>query len=309
MAKQDVLDAINATIVENGKKGITAQSLNNILTMIVENAGEGGSGEGALRVMIPMSGFDMEEGSEFVFSPEYWAEIGPMLDTDVPGAFDALNPVVEEIFIHNAQVYQQLMEKGVNREGVMCLLDSSAFTEAYLRLVGPLSEIGEININALSLSTPSSACIVDGEPQYFFELGLGGMSGTGIVIEPIVVDSYNNIMAPFTQVQLLSDGSVKMSIGGNTNCIFIPEEQDVVLSDRYKKANLSVREASQNFRVNKIVEIDSFGRLNDDCRYCVLYGNYSELYFFDELEIKKVFIENDGTPTVTTLGTINLTTA
>ena len=47
MAKQDVLDAINATIIENGQKGITAQSLNNILTMMTENAGEGGgSGDG-----------------------------------------------------------------------------------------------------------------------------------------------------------------------------------------------------------------------------------------------------------------------
>lgn len=43
-----MLDAINATIAPNNMNGITAQSLNNVLTMMVENAGEGGnSGSGS----------------------------------------------------------------------------------------------------------------------------------------------------------------------------------------------------------------------------------------------------------------------
>lgn len=45
MNKQEILDAINATIAPNGVKGITAESLANILTEIVNAMGEG-SGAG-----------------------------------------------------------------------------------------------------------------------------------------------------------------------------------------------------------------------------------------------------------------------
>lgn len=44
MTKQELLDAINSTIATNGVKGITAESLANILTEIVNAAPEGGSG-------------------------------------------------------------------------------------------------------------------------------------------------------------------------------------------------------------------------------------------------------------------------
>lgn len=46
MNKQEIIDAINATIAPNNIKGITADSLRNLLIMMVENAGEGGSGSG-----------------------------------------------------------------------------------------------------------------------------------------------------------------------------------------------------------------------------------------------------------------------
>lgn len=42
MTKQEILEAINSTIVPNDSKGITAESLANILTEIVNAAGEGG---------------------------------------------------------------------------------------------------------------------------------------------------------------------------------------------------------------------------------------------------------------------------
>lgn len=44
MTKAEILEAINATIAPNGVKGITAESLANILTEIVNAAGEGGAG-------------------------------------------------------------------------------------------------------------------------------------------------------------------------------------------------------------------------------------------------------------------------
>ena len=46
-ANQEVIDAINGTIVSNNVKGITADSLRNLLLLMAENSGgSGGSGEG-----------------------------------------------------------------------------------------------------------------------------------------------------------------------------------------------------------------------------------------------------------------------
>ena len=46
MTKNEIIEAINATIVTNGQKGITAESLANILLEMVNATPEGGSGAG-----------------------------------------------------------------------------------------------------------------------------------------------------------------------------------------------------------------------------------------------------------------------
>ena len=46
MTKTEILEAINATIIPNDKQGITADSLNNILTEIVNAMSEGSGGSG-----------------------------------------------------------------------------------------------------------------------------------------------------------------------------------------------------------------------------------------------------------------------
>lgn len=59
MTKAEILEAINATIAPNGVKGITAESLANILTEIVNAAGEGGAG-GEYLDMTPANPDDIE---------------------------------------------------------------------------------------------------------------------------------------------------------------------------------------------------------------------------------------------------------
>jgi hypothetical protein len=125
MAKQDVLDAINATIVPNGVQGITAQSLNNVLTMMTENAGEGGGGDGALRVIVPEM---MTIGRELVmmgeFSPASWEEMKSLYEQS---GFDLseYDAVVKTSFEHNANVAQQILEKGKAGQGVSVVLDQT----------------------------------------------------------------------------------------------------------------------------------------------------------------------------------------
>ena len=130
MAKQDVLDAINATIVENGQKGITAQSLNNILTMMTENAGEGGSGDGALKVIVPeMMYFGPEIVAIGELSPASWEEMKPFFEQSGidPSEYDA---VIKASFEHNANVAQQIIEKGKAGQGVSVVLDQTPYFPA-----------------------------------------------------------------------------------------------------------------------------------------------------------------------------------
>ena len=48
MTKEELKEAIAATITENGQKGITGQALANLLNEIVDAAGEGGGGGSSL---------------------------------------------------------------------------------------------------------------------------------------------------------------------------------------------------------------------------------------------------------------------
>ena len=51
MSKENVKQAINETIVSNGKRGISAQSLSNVLNLMVDEGGVGG-GSGTIMVKI-----------------------------------------------------------------------------------------------------------------------------------------------------------------------------------------------------------------------------------------------------------------
>lgn len=72
MTKSEILEAINATIAPNGIKGITAESLANILTEIVNATPEGGSG-GAGGEYIDMTFADPENPESMVLTPEAMA--------------------------------------------------------------------------------------------------------------------------------------------------------------------------------------------------------------------------------------------
>jgi hypothetical protein len=81
MNKDELKEAIAATITENGQKGITGQALANLLNEIVDAAGEGGGGNGGLTITCS-------------------------IDTVTGGVTSAPNEV-------NAQVYRTIMD-GLN---------------------------------------------------------------------------------------------------------------------------------------------------------------------------------------------------
>lgn len=132
MAKQDVLDAINATIAPNGIKGITAESLRNLLIMMVENAGEGGSGDGALRVIVPevmLFGAAIVDAGEL--SPSSWAAMRPELEASIGGIdLSEYEEAVNASFAHNANVAQQILAKAKEGQGASVVLDQTPYLPA-----------------------------------------------------------------------------------------------------------------------------------------------------------------------------------
>lgn len=50
MSKEELIEAINGTLISNEEKAITADALRNLLTDIVENGGNGGSGGITLQI-------------------------------------------------------------------------------------------------------------------------------------------------------------------------------------------------------------------------------------------------------------------
>ena len=139
MAKQDVLDAINSTIATNNTKGITAESLNSVLTMIVENSGEGGgSGDGSLRILAPFSELYHLFMEQFngEFSPATVAEFKSMLEEElsgsgIPSEYESFFNVCDVMFAHNSNVFLTIKEKAKNGDGCAVLIDQTLSSKSY----------------------------------------------------------------------------------------------------------------------------------------------------------------------------------
>lgn len=192
-ANQEVLDAINATIATNGVKGISAESLRNVLTLMAENMGNGGgSGEGLLRVMI-ISGSKLEESwvegvTEYEVTPEFI------------NSFPEYADIADEFFSHNASVYTQLMEKVQADESAMVLLDSSIMTKIdtntiYEAIVGIPNAFSHTVITQPATVMFISSDVPDIEAN----------NNTGLFLVPFSTDTLSQNIQ---EIQLREDGSL-----------------------------------------------------------------------------------------------------
>ena len=165
MAKQDVIDAINATIVPNGSKAINADSLRNLLIMMTENAGEGGSGggsgDGALRVIVPdlttVGGMFVDIGE---FSPTSYEEVKASAEAEMPGLdWSEYDAAVNAAFEHNAAVAQQLIAKAKTRQGVSLVIDQTPLLLASVSLEFQIQpEMAGFYEDLAALDTQPASC-------------------------------------------------------------------------------------------------------------------------------------------------------
>lgn len=218
MAKQDVIDAINATIVENGTKGITADSLRNLLIMMTENAGEGGSGsgDGALRIIVPetmLFGLTIAESGEL--SPSSWATMRPEMEAEL-GGFDLseYEEAVNASFTHNANVLQQILAKARAGQGVSIVLDQTPYFPAATNIQLALDPENAAIISDSSFSATQPAGFL---MQYVNFAGVDDLYCTLVPAGGIFTESLGFVNYPsHMTIDLMADGSL----------IFTPAETD-----------------------------------------------------------------------------------
>lgn len=210
MAKQDVIDAINATIVENGTKGITADSLRNLLIMMTENAGEGGSGsgDGALRVIVPetmLLGLTIAESGEL--SPSSWTAMRAELEAEL-GGFDLseYEEAVNASFTHNANVLQQILAKARAGQGVSIVLDQTPYFPAAVNIMLAKEPEDAAIISDASFSAAQPAGFM---MQYVNFSGVDDIFCTLVPTGGAYTESLGQVNYPsHMTIDLLSDGSL-----------------------------------------------------------------------------------------------------
>ena len=227
MAKQDVIDAINATIVPNGSKAINADSLRNLLIMMTENAGEGGSGggsgDGALRVIVPelmiLGPIISGEGE---LSPAAWAELRPLLESDMGLDLSEYEMVVNASFTHNANVLQQILAKARAGQGVSIVLDQTPYFPAAVNIMLAIEPVSAALVEEAFFSSaqPAGFMMSYTKPTPDGEAIMVGAEMFSCTLVP-VGGVYTELLG---QVNYLSDMTIDLMADGSL--LFTPTETD-----------------------------------------------------------------------------------
>lgn len=306
MSKQEILDAINSTIVTNGQKGITAESLNLILNEMVESSGEGGSGSGALRILMPADFF--MTGEEINFTPEYWESTKGMMEEQMPGIGDALTEVYNKLFTHNAEVYQQIMEKASKNEGVLCIFDASESYHAVYDIVFGSYGI-ELDSLIVSISDPGYVSVMYTEPA-------NAMMPNHVSILPIYrKDSEEGdltALGSWGGAELYPDGTLKLlsaASSGGDPVLHVPADGETLPSNVLSN-NKYLRDNYLLDKVNQIMYTNSDGSTRggnvrviatDGTNYRLCYVEMDTITttspFVTHIDLKYIFVNTDGSIT------------
>lgn len=320
MSKQEVLDAINATIAPNNIKGITAESLNNVLTMMVENAGGGGSGDGALRIMVPDTMLGIHE--VFIvageFSPAIWEQMKaeaanyPVL-VDI-AAWDA---TFSACFAHNAELYQSILKKLESHEGTFAILDQSLSMAASYKMMKESELPGAIEKVDASLGQLALCVGMYIHPAEGYEEALGPAAEPMIIIYPLSGQLDTEMYPSELLMILMPDGSIMFdasTVSGHQ--FYIPESSDVSLTSEQKSANRSFKSYGKgsDFSWDNVTVffVSSSGYADEYSRVSfVSYNRNSEspyYCYFQGTALMKATLASDGSVSLETLGVLTAPT-
>lgn len=312
MAKQDVLDAINATVSSNNVKGITADSLNNVLTMMVENAGEGGgSGESMMKIFVP--DYDRFLGPTFVeegeFTPALVSELRNELETQMPEMIDVYEPIFtafDVAFENNANIFASIKEKAKNGEGCSVLLDQSMITKATIDMQMSLEESIQIEEYILSLS---QICNV-GYMCMKYNPDVNMPTTEQLVLSPNIEPNIDMSLYPSNMVILVQpDGSIIFEkIVANVDYELYVSLEGEEIDTYYKEDyNLKIRNDSYD-ALGKSVQIKNYDGHSYNTGGRVLIHEVIEnegFIFFEGDKLKKCTIDSRGNATIAIIGSIS----
>lgn len=215
MSKQEILEAINSTIVANGQKGITAESLNLILNEMVESSGEaGGGGSSAYIVhLIPDEIYAMFE--EFGVTEFTRESISAFFNTEegenVGGVNGSMYSAFMKMFDDNISVYNAILNAAKNGSEAFVIVSTGIIWKSYIDTMIELDPEASDYIEAYDLLF-SSPVHVD-----CINMKMEGVNTESVMLRDIVGNQYS----------LLSSGSCTGELGmNNTFYLPIPDDED-----------------------------------------------------------------------------------
>lgn len=309
MAKKEVHEAIDATMVPNGVKAINADSVRNLLHMMTDNAGEGGGGDGGVKVyaLPPSAVFDIFGGEEV--TPEIWDEVKARIEEENPDYVIApeLDTAMEEVFAANAEVYKTMLQKAKDGVSTYAVIDMGKAMEAFVIMDQP--EYGSmVNYSAGVLA---SAMVVD--MAGFDRFVHFAPSSLGLVMGESGMDNLMLTLLPNGGYIWEDAYATAESADYNLN---IPVEGAALPEGYYKEENLLIRNAGYN-AVGKsihILNVDpntsaGVGVASAGSRCLIHEVIESEGFlYFDGLDLKKCMIDEEGNATIAVVGSLNAPT-
>lgn len=142
MTKNEIIEAINATIIPNGQKGITAESLANLLIEMVNATPEGGSSSGSGQVVFYL-GLPNEEFTEFTLTPEEMAHNAAMVKVVKE------SPIALTASVDMTRYMAALAQEGIDTAGTKFNFSANTCiyaTEEYSQIIGLGTELVSIEI-------------------------------------------------------------------------------------------------------------------------------------------------------------------
>lgn len=303
MTKQEILEAIDSTIVANDKKAITAESLANILREMATATPEGGSdgsgGEEVLRFLFidPMLGPELLEIGEREISKDVLEMLKGIMGEGATFVYDSIFKYYDKMFAHNAEMYNKLKEAALGGKGVQAVLDMS---EAYSIIARLMFELQGVSFDELGCLLQVSA-----DPVFMFMSSAGASEcEAGLTANSATLSSIFDIKGPI-MINLFPDGG--FSLITDTYDLTIPDE------------NYSLEEAEQkeNERVYGQLEYDTDPSVlriwyhggESTKQVLPLYISNGPVYvtFLFDTDIIKATLSEDGSVTTTKIGSINTT--
>jgi hypothetical protein len=317
-ANQEVLDAINATIATNGVKGISAESLRNVLTLMVENMGsDGGSGDGALRVYaLQNDSLDFSNGVD-----GFLEEMKDYLSQD---SLELITDIFNKAMQHNINVYNTITQARNDGKSPLIMLDYG-----FIDLAGGLAMV---DILAPNIKTDGLSIVLnDTEPA---------MCICEQISNPdIPEDELNNLketigltemfkIVPVSGAEWYCSNvheypiSYKLEPNGSVICeelvyIYYPEE-GYELTESEKENNLKIKgilesdwqDANLFYRHMKFKGCMGENGGYSGFKHTMLWFSNDGITYLDgtDYSLNNCIINEDGTVTMTKVGKLSITT-